>query len=197
MVIYLCFLQHVIYSLKDDGKDVLDVTTGFLIEKNGIELEIRKKMVDANMLKGVISMPSNIFANTGTNVSVIFLDKSNKSDEIMLIDASNLGEKVKEGKNQKTVLREEEVSRIIEVFLNKTIDDNFSICVGKKEIQDNRYSFSAGQYFDIKIEYIDITEAEFEEKMNRYKSSLSLKFEIGHNLEQVIMEQIGGLKYDI
>ncbi len=197
MAIYLCFLQHAIYSLKDDGKAALVVPTGFLTAKNGIELEIRKKMVDSNMLKGVISMPSNIFANTGTNVSVIFLDKSNKSDEIMLIDASNLGEKVKEGKNQKTVLREEEVSRIIEVFLNKTIDDNFSICVGKKEIQDNRYSFSAGQYFDIKIEYIDITEAEFEEKMNRYKSSLSLKFEIGHNLEQVIMEQIGGLKYDI
>ena len=53
------------------------------------------------MLAGVVSMPSNIFATTGTNVSVLFLDKENKED-VVLIDASKLGENVKEGKNQKT-----------------------------------------------------------------------------------------------
>ena len=53
------------------------------------------------MLAGVVSMPSNIFATTGTNVSILFIDKKNKGD-VVLIDASNLGTKVKEGKNQKT-----------------------------------------------------------------------------------------------
>ena len=52
-------------------------------------------------------MPSNIFATTGTNVSVVFLDKENKED-VVLIDALISGETVKEGKNQKTVLTFEE-----------------------------------------------------------------------------------------
>jgi hypothetical protein len=55
------------------------------------------------MLAGVVSMPSNIFATTGTNVSILFLDATNQGD-IVLIDASNLGTKVKDGKNQKTLL---------------------------------------------------------------------------------------------
>ena len=45
-------------------------------------------------------MPSNVFANTGTNVSVIFLDKANKSDKVLLMDASKLGTKQKDGKNK-------------------------------------------------------------------------------------------------
>ena len=55
------------------------------------------------MLGGVVSMPSNIFATTGTNVSILFIDATNKGD-VILIDASNLGEKIKDGKNQKTLL---------------------------------------------------------------------------------------------
>ena len=60
------------------------------------------------MLSGVVSMPSNIFATTGTNVSVLFIDKANKHGDIVLIDASKLGESVKEGKNKKTLLSSDE-----------------------------------------------------------------------------------------
>ena len=95
MAIYLCFLQHALYSLKEDGKAALVVPTGFLTAKGKIESAIRQKMVDEGMLKGVVSMPSNIFANTGTNVSVVFLDRANKSNDVVLIDASKLGEKIK------------------------------------------------------------------------------------------------------
>ena len=102
MAIYLCFIQHILYSLKDDGKAAIVVPTGFLTAQSGIEKKIRARIIDNKWLKGVISMPSNIFANTGTNVSVLFIDKSNQADEVLLVDASNLGEKVKEDKNQKT-----------------------------------------------------------------------------------------------
>lgn len=197
MAIYLCFLQHAIYSLKEDGKAALVVPTGFLTSKNGIELAIRQKMVDKKMLKGVVSMPSNIFANTGTNVSVVFLDKANKSDDVILIDASKLGEKVKEGKNQKTVLRDNEVSKIIDTFLNKIVEDDFSVVVSLDDIKGKNYSFSAGQYFEVKIEYVDIAAEEFEAKINKYKNSLTEKFQEGHELETSILEQIGSLKYEI
>lgn len=195
MAIYLMFLQHAMYSLKEDGKAALVVPTGFLTAKSGIELAIRQKMVDTGMLKGIVSMPSNIFANTGTNVSVVFLDRANKNNDAILIDASKLGEKVKEGKNQKTILRDYEVNQIIDTFLNREVIDDFSVIVPLEDIKEKNYSFSAGQYFEIKIEYVDITAEEFAEKMNEYKASLTEKFQKGHELEEKILEQIGGLDH--
>ena len=196
MAIYLCFLQHALYSLKENGKAALVVPTGFLTAKNSIEMTIRQRMVDSGMLKGVISMPSNIFANTGTNVSVLFLDRANASDEAVLIDASKLGEKIKDGKNQKTVLREHEVSKIINTFLSRTIEDDFSVCVPLNDIKGKNYSFSAGQYFEVKIEYVDITPEDFKKKIAGCTRELEHRFQKGHELEANILEQIGGLFYD-
>ena len=76
-------------------------------------------------------------------------------DKVVLIDASNLGQKVKEGKNQKTVLSSEEEQRIIDVFNAKQAQEDFSVVVGYDEIVAKNYSLSAGQYFDVKIEYVD------------------------------------------
>ena len=107
MAIYQLFLQHIIHSLKPGGKAAVVVPTGFITAQSGIDKKIRQKLVDDRMLAGVVSMPSNIFATTGTNVSILFIDGSNK-EKVVLIDASNLGTKVKDGKNQKTFLSEEE-----------------------------------------------------------------------------------------
>ena len=196
MAIYLLFIQHVLYSLKSTGKAAIVVPTGFLTAKSGIEKKIREKMIDEKMLKGVISMPSNIFANTGTNVSVVFLDKSNTSDKVLLMDASKLGEKVKDGKNQRTVLRPEEITKIINTFTNHEELDDFSVLVSFDDIKEKGYSFSAGQYFEVKIEYVEITSEEFEARMGAYKKSLSEKFQKGAELEKSIMEQLGGLKFE-
>lgn len=193
MAIYLLFIQHVMYSLKPKGKAAIVVPTGFLTAKSGIEMAIRTKMVEEKMLKGVISMPSNIFANTGTNVSVIFLDRANTEDKVILIDASKLGEKVKEGKNQKTVLRPDEVKRIIDTFINRVVVDDFSVLVSFDALKGKNYSFSAGQYFEVKIEYMDITPEEFRRRMDEYMTLLSQQFQKGHELEESIMKQMGGL----
>ena len=118
MAIYLPFLQHVIYSLKPTGKAAVVVPTGFLTVKNKIEKKIRQKLVNEKMLAGVINMPTNIFAKTGTNVSILFIDKTNQ-DEVILIDASSLGEKVKQGNNQKTVLRSTDIDKILTSYTSK------------------------------------------------------------------------------
>ena len=194
MAIYLMFIQHILWSLKEDGKAAIVLPTGFLTAKSGIEMAIRTKLIDNNWLQGVVSMPSNIFANTGTNVSVIFIDKAKTDEDIILIDASKLGEKRKEGKNQRTVLRPEEITKIIDTFIAREEVDDFSVVVTAEKIKEKNYSFSAGQYFEIKIEYVDITAEEFEARMNEYKTSLGEKFQKGHELEERILEQIGGLK---
>lgn len=196
MAIYLCFLQHIMYSLEDKGKAAVVVPTGFITAQSGIEKKIRERLIDGEMLRGVVSMPSNIFATTGTNVSVLFIDKENKGGQVLLMDASKLGEKVKDGKNQKTVLSAEEENKIIETFNKQEVIDDFSILVSYKDIKNKNYSLSAGQYFDVKIEYVDISAEEFEAKMNEYKSNLKEYFKQSHELEDEIQKQLELLKYE-
>ena len=195
MAIYLLFLQHIIFSLKEGGKAAVVVPTGFITAQSGIEKKIRQKLVDKKMLAGVVSMPSNIFATTGTNVSILFIDKTNKED-VVLIDASNLGTTVKDGKNQKTLLSHEEEDVIIKTFTSKMVVDDFSVVVSYDDIAAKNYSLSAGQYFEVKIAYVDITKAEFEAKLAGYRGILSDIFDESKSLEKDIMQQLGGLKYD-
>ena len=196
MAIYLCFIQHILWSLKDDGKAAIVVPTGFITAQSGIEKKVRQKIVDEHWLKGVISMPSNIFANTGTNVSVLFIDKSNQDGKIMLVDASKLGEKRKEGKNQRTVLSEKEVEKIENTFINQEVVEDFSVKVSYEEIQEKNYSLSAGQYFEVKIEYVELSPEEFNQRMAAYSSQLARYFADGKRLEEEIEERLGELKYE-
>ena len=191
MEIYLCFFQHLLYSLKEDGKAAIVVPTGFITAKSGIAFKIRKHLVDGekSILRGVVSMPSNIFANTGTNVSVVFIDKSGV-DKPVLIDASKLGETIKENGNQKTKLRTEEIQQIVNTFRNKEVVEDFSVTPTFDEIKEKGYSFSAGQYFDIKIDYVDITEDEFNHRMDNFKTTLRQQFSESHRLEEEILKQL-------
>ncbi len=196
MSIYLLFIQHIMYSLSDKGKAAVVVPTGFLTAQSGIEKKIRTKLIDNHMLRGVVSMPSNIFATTGTNVSVMFIDKENTRDRVLLMDASKLGRTIKEGKNQKTVLSASEEKQIIETFNEDMVIDDFVINPTFEEVKKKKYSFSAGQYFPIKIEYIDITEKEFINKINKYTTNLNSLFDISRDLENKIKDKLSKIKYD-
>lgn len=196
MAIYLCFIQHILYSLKENGKAAIVVPTGFITAQSGIEKAIRQKIVDNHWLRGVISMPSNIFANTGTNVSVLFIDKSNQNGEVLLMDASKMGEKIKVGKNQKTVLSDEELNIIVNRFINHEVVEDFTVSVTYDQITEKNYSLSAGQYFDVKIEYVELTAEEFANKMNAYKTNLDTLFADGKTLEDEIKKSLEDLKHE-
>ena len=196
MAIYTCFIQHVINSLKDSGKGAIVIPTGFLTAKSGIEKKILQKIVDEKIIYGVVSMPSNVFATTGTNVSVLFFDKSKKSEEVILIDASKLGEEYKEGKNQKKRLRDFEIEQIISTFRDKKSVDDFSISVTYDKIKEKNYSLSAGQYFDIKIEFVEITEEEFRQKLADFQSELEELTNQGNELDKKIAEGLKKLRFN-
>ncbi|MEY8336554.1 N-6 DNA methylase [Lachnospiraceae bacterium 62-35] len=196
MSVYLCFIQHILWSLKKDGKAAIVVPTGFITAQSGIEKTVRQTIVDRHWLKGVISMPSNIFANTGTNVSVLFIDKSNQDGNIMLIDASKLGEKRKEGKNQRTVLRPDEVKKIEDTFINQDVIDDFSVSLTYEQIAEKNYSLSAGQYFEVKIEFVELSQEAFEQRMLAYADRLGKLFAEGKSLESEIEKRLGELRYE-
>lgn len=135
-------------------------------------------------------MPSNIFATTGTNVSIIFLDNTDEEEKAILVDASKLGKKIKEGKNQKTVLREDEIEKIIDVFTKKEEIEDFSVEVTYDQLKENNRSFFAGQYFDVKVEYVELTQKEFNKKMKEYKQKINKIFANDETLKKEILEEM-------
>jgi len=195
MAIYLLFIQHIMYSLSKKGKASVVVPTGFITAQIGIEKTIREQLIERGWLRGVVSMPSNIFASTGTNVSVLFIDKQADNEHIVLVDASKLGEIIKDGKNQRTVLTPKEEQRIIDAMNKKIVEDDFAIVVTRDEIRSKNHSFSAGQYFEVKIEYRNITSEEFTHKMNTYQNNFKQYFTQSAELESKIREQLKSLKY--
>ena len=195
MAIYLVFLQHIIFSLKPEGKAAVVVPTGFITANSGIDKKIRQKLIDEKMLRGVVSMPSNIFAKTGTNVSILFIDRTNK-EKVVLIDASRLGENVKDGKNQKTLLSSSDESQIINNFNNKLAVDDFSVLVSYEEIQKKNYSLSAGQYFELKIEYVDINKNEFKKILKTHQKNIKKLLSSSKVIESEITESLDKLVFD-
>lgn len=200
MPIYQLFIQHIVYSLAPKGKAAIVVPTGFLTatpKSSKIAYAIREYLVKERMLRGVISMPSNIFATTGTNVSILFLDRENKDGNVILMDATKFGTKEKvDGKNQKTVLNPDEITTIINTFNESKNEDDFCVVVSYEEIKSKKLSFSAGQYFEVKIEYVDLTPEEFSTKMDAFSSQLSELFAESHRLENEILLQLGRVKYE-
>ena len=196
MAIYTCFIQHVINSLKKNGKGAIVIPSGFITSKSCVENKILKHIVDEKIVYGCVSMPSNVFATTGTNVSVLFFDNSRQTEKVVLIDASKMGEEYKDGNNQKRRLRDFEIEQIISTFQKKEDVDDFSVSVTYDEIKAKKYSLAAGQYFDVKIDYVELTQDEFNAKMAEYTANLQALFAEGNALQAEIMEQLKKVKYE-
>ena len=151
MALYQCFLQHILASLADNGKAAVVVPSGFTTDTGAIPTAIRQKIIDENWLSGVVHIPGNIFANTNTSVSLIFIDKTRAADnqDIILVDATHLGETVKINDKNKTILSTADTNLIVNTFLQKQERVEFSKKVNRQEIIENGYLIKAGLYFEM------------------------------------------------
>ena len=93
-------------------------------------------------------------------------------------------------------MRDFEIEQIVKTFKAKEEVDDFSKVVTFDDIKNKKYSLSAGQYFDIKIEYVDITEEKFNKRMADYRKTLTEQFAESHRLENEIMRQLDSLKFN-
>lgn len=194
MAIYTCFIQHVINSLKPNGKGAIVVPTGFITSSSGVAKKILHKIIDDKIVYGCISMPSNVFANTGTNVSVLFFDNTRCHEQVVLIDASKLGEEYKDSNGlKKRRLRENEINQITDSFLKKKAIDDFSVVVTYDELKE-KYSLSAGPYFDVKIEYIDISQEEYDKIIDDFNIDFAKYVEETTQFQKEINEVLKELK---
>lgn len=194
MPIYLLFLQHIIWMLNDGGKAAIVVPTGFVTAKTGIEKKIREKLIDLRWLKGAVSMPSNIFATTGTNVSVLFIDKENDG-KVVLVDATKLGSQMKDGGNQRTVLSAEDERAIVAAFNDRVDVEDLAVVLEHKDIVENNYSFAAGQYFKTTIPFQEMTVQEFNETIINSSQKLADMSKKGANISEMIEKNLNKLVF--
>lgn len=141
------FLLHVIKSLKSKGKGAIILPHGVLFRGNK-EADIRKRLVDKGLIKGIIGLPANLFYGTGIPACIIIIDKekAHTRENIFFIDASKGF--VKDG--NKNRLRERDVHKIVETFNNQIEEDKFSRLVNISEIKNsaNDYNLNIPRYID-------------------------------------------------
>jgi len=190
MAIYTCFMQHVINSIKEGGKGAIVIPTGFVTSKSGIERKILEKIIEDKIVFGCIAMPPNVFANTPTSVSVLFFDKSRTVDKVILVDGTKLGEDYQEDGLKKHRLLKDEIDHIVRVFQNKLTEENFSVAVTYEEIKQHNYFLTAGQFFDVKIEYKNITEEEYTKEITSIARDLKALFNASKELEDTIINNL-------
>ena len=169
MSIYLCFIQHVLWALNEKGKAAVVVPAGFLNIKDGIEENIRKRLVMNGWLSGVIIMPRNSFANTATKVAVLFIDKSSYHTQPVLMDASELGTLTKIGKNKKVLLSKEDIDMIVHGYFKR--DTSMTVSPLLSDIALNGYSFIPGHYMTIKNYQNLLSESEFKQKTIQFEDN--------------------------
>ncbi len=164
MSIYLCFIQHVLNKLDKDGKAAVVIPLNFLSNKGEIELSIRKYVIENKILEGVLVMPNNTFANTGTKVGIIFLNKKG-CEGAVLYDASDKGMTVKKGKGKRVTFTEKEADEIVNQFLYKKDS------VGLERIKEKGYSFLPGLYEDPFAQRTYLSDQEWEVKKAEFAHS--------------------------
>lgn len=149
MSIYLMFLQHILYSLNDNGCAAIVLPSGFLTDTGAIHTLIREKIVSNKWLKAVVQMPTNVFANTNTSVSILFVDKTKTNKSVMLVDASRMGESVKINDIARTILSPIDQEKIVNAILTHSNSPEFSIEVSVDEIIENDNMIKPGLYFEM------------------------------------------------
>lgn len=182
----LAFLQHMIAVLKQDGRAGVVLPHGTLF-RSGTEGKIRKALLEADLVEGIVGLPSALFYNTGIPASIWIINKSKTSDQkgkVTIIDASN---DYKEGKNQNE-LQAVHIEKIVTAFDGGVDVDKYMRIVDMAEIAENDYNLNISRYIDtsepepeidlqvVRQNLVQLAdkEAEIDEKLNGYLKALGI-----------------------
>lgn len=192
------WMQHMIHHLSPTGRIGLVLANGALSSQTGGEGAIRQKIVEADLVEGIIALPSQLFYSTGIPVSLWFLSRNKRqAGKVLFIDARNMGTMVTRAVRE---LQQDDITKIastFESFRNGTLEDEKGFCAVKtlQDIAAQDFILTPGRYVGI-AEQEDNGEP-FAEKMQRLTSELSGLFAESHRLEDVIREKLAGIGYKL
>lgn len=192
------WLQHMIWHLAPNGRIGMVLANGSLSSQSGGEGEIRKNIINADLVDCIVAMPSQLFYTTQIPVSLWFLAKNKKQKgKTLFIDARKMGTMVTRKLRE---LTDEDIQRIADTynaFVDGTLEDEKGFCavVTTQEIAKQDYILTPGRYVGIEEQEDD--GEPFEEKMSRLTSELSELFAKSHELEAEIKERLGAIGYEL
>ena len=192
------WLQHMISKLSQNGKMACILANGSL-SAGGQEGEIRKKLIENDLVDCIISMPTNLFYTVTVPCSIWIINRNKKQKgKTLFINANNLGTMVTRRLRE---LSEKDIKKISESYHNCQNNENyeningFCCCASTEEIKSNDYVLTPGRY--VGVEETEDDGIPFEEKMKKFTSDLSKQFEESHRLEEEIKNNLKAIDYDI
>lgn len=192
------WMQHMIHHLSPTGRIGLVLANGALSSQTGGEGVIRQKIVEADLVEGIVALPSQLFYSTGIPVSLWFLsrDKQQKG-KVLFVDARNMGQMVTRAVRELTQEDITKIANTFESFRNGTLEDEKGFCAVKTldDIAAQDYILTPGRYVGIAEQEED--GEPFGEKMERLTSELSGLFLESHRLEDEIKKQLGSIGFEI
>jgi type I restriction enzyme M protein len=192
------WMQHMIFHLSLNGKIGMVLANGSLSSQSGGEGEIRKAIIEDDLVDGIIAMPSQLFYTTQIPVSLWFLNRAKKQKgKTLFIDARNMGTMVTRRLREMTSVDIAKIAETFEAFNRGTLEDVKGFCasVPTKEIAKQDYILTPGLYVGIEEQEDD--GEPFEEKMTRLTGELSEMFKKSHAIEKKIKKRLGAIGYEI
>ena len=192
------WIQHMIHHLAPNGKIGLVLANGALSSQSGGEGEIRKKIIEADLVEAIVAMPSNLFYSVTIPVTLWFITRGKKQKgKTVFINASKMGTMVDRIHRE---LTDEDIARIadtVEAFQNGTLEDEKGFCAVAtiQDIAKQDYVLTPGRYVGIEEQEDD--GEPFEEKMARLTGELSELFAQSHKLEDEIRQKLGAIGYSL
>ena len=192
------WIQHMIYHLAPNGKIGLVLANGALSTQSSGEGEIRKRIVEADLVEGIVALPTQLFYSVTIPVTLWFITKNKKQKgKTLFIDARKMGHMVDRKHRD---FDDEDIQKIadtFEAFQNGTLEDVKGFCAVAtlEDIAKQDYILTPGRYVGIEEQEDD--GEPFEEKMARLTSELSEMFEKSHQLEEEIRQKLGAIGYEI
>lgn len=192
------WLQHMISKLSQNGKMACILANGSL-SASGQEGEIRKKIIENDLVDCIIAMPTNLFYTVTVPCSIWIINRNKKQKgKTLFINATNLGAMVTRRLRE---LSDSDIKKIADTYHNYQNNENYENLKGfcysatTEEIQSNDYVLTPGRY--VGVEETEDDGVPFEEKMKKITSELSKQFEESHKLEEEIKKNLKAIGYEI
>lgn len=192
------WLQQMIHHLSPKGKIGMVLANGSLSSQTGGEGTIRENIIKADLIEGIVALPSQLFYTTGIPVSLWFLNREKKQkDKILFVDARNMGTMVTRKLRE---LQEADIKKIADTFdkyNDGTLENEKGFCavVALGDVAKQDYILTPGRYVGIAEQEDD--GIPFQEKMDKLTTELSDLFAQSHDLEDEIRKQLARIGFTI
>lgn len=192
------WIQHMIHHLAPNGKIGLVLANGALSSKTSGEGDIRQKIIEDDLVEGIIAMPTQLFYSVTIPVSLWFITKNKKQKgKTVFIDARKMGHMIDRTHRDFSMEDINKLAETFEAFQNGTLENEKGFCAVAtiKDIEGQDFILTPGRYVGIEEQVED--DESFDEKMSKLTSELSEMFEKSHELEKEIRKKLGAIGYEI